>query len=61
MDEIRTLLQVRSMKIFREALISESLSRYDEAKEKFQEVQQISPTDSEYYKKATEKLKDYIE
>lgn len=61
MDEIRTTLHNRSMRIFREALISESLSRYDEAREKFQEVQQISPTDSEYYRKATEKLKDYIE
>ena len=30
-------------------------------KQKFQEVQQISTSDSEYYKKATEKLKNYLE
>jgi hypothetical protein len=37
------------------------LSLYNDAKEKFQEVQQISPTDSEYYQKATDKLKDYLD
>lgn len=61
MDNIRVKLETRSKKIFREAIIAESLSLYEDAKEKFQEVQQISPTDSDYYKKATEKLKDYIE
>ncbi len=60
MDEIREKLELRSKKVYREAIIAESLSLYDDAKEKFQEVQQISPTDSEYYKKATEKLKDYL-
>ena len=33
----------------------------DLAKEKFQEVQQVSPVDSEYYKKATDRLKDDLE
>jgi len=61
MDEIREKLETRSKKVYREAIISESLSLYGEAKDKFQEVQQISPTDSEYYKKATEKLKDYLD
>ena len=61
MDEIREKLELRSKKVYREAIISESLSLYDDAKEKFQEVQQISPTDSDYYKKATEKLKDYLD
>ena len=37
------------------------VSKEANAKEKFQEVQQISPTDSEYYKKASEKLKNYLE
>ena len=61
MDEIRETLFIRSRKVFREAIIAESLSLFNEAKEKFQEVQQISPSDSEYYQKATEKLKNYLE
>jgi pSer/pThr/pTyr-binding forkhead associated (FHA) protein len=61
MGRIKELLHFRAMKIYRHAIISESLSLFDDAKEKFQEVQQISPTDSEYYKKATEKLSEYIE
>ena len=44
-----------------EGIISESLSLFEDAKEKFQEVQQISPSDSEYYKKASEKLRDYTD
>ena len=48
-------------RIYREAIIAESLSLFGDAKEKFLEVQQISPTDSEYYKKASEKLKNYLE
>lgn len=61
MNDIREKLELKSKKIYREAIISESLSLYTDAKEKFQEVQQVSPTDSEYYKKATEKLKDYLD
>jgi pSer/pThr/pTyr-binding forkhead associated (FHA) protein len=61
MDEIREKLESRSKKVYREAIIAESLSLYDNAKEKFQEVQQISPTDSEYYQKATVKLKEYLD
>lgn len=60
-DEIKSQLDARSKKIYREAIIAESLSLFGDAKEKFQEVQQISPTDSEYYKKASEKLKNYLE
>jgi pSer/pThr/pTyr-binding forkhead associated (FHA) protein/tetratricopeptide (TPR) repeat protein len=60
-DGIKGLLDMRSKRVYREAIISESLSLFGDAKEKFQEVQQISPTDSEYYKKATEKLKNYLE
>lgn len=60
-DEIRSQLDARSKKIYREAIIAESLSLFGDAKEKFQEVQQISPTDSEYYKKASEKLRNYLE
>ncbi len=60
-DEIKSLLDARSKKIYREAIIAESLSLFSDAKEKFQEVQQISPTDSDYYKKASEKLKNYLE
>ena len=61
MDDIRSQLDSRSKKIYREAIIAESLSLFSDAKEKFQEVQQISPTDSDYYKKASEKLKNYLE
>lgn len=61
MAEIRDTLFNRARKIYREAIISESLSLFDDAKEKFQEVQQISPSDSDYYKKASDKLKDYTE
>lgn len=60
-DEIKSQLETRSKRIYREAIIAESLSLFSDAKEKFQEVQQISPTDSEYYRKANEKLKNYLE
>ncbi len=60
-DEIKNQLEMRSKKVYRDGIIAESLSLFNDAKEKFQEVQQISPTDSEYYKKATEKLKNYLE
>lgn len=59
-EEIQDELTNRSKKLYRDALISESLSLFSEAREKFEEVQQISPTNSEYYEKATEKLQDYI-
>lgn len=61
MAEIREELEIRSKRVYREAIIAESLSLYNDAKEKFQEVQQVSPTDSDYYKKATQKLKDYLD
>ncbi len=61
MNEIRELLNARSRKVYREAIISESISMFDDAKEKFLEVQQISPSDSDYYRKAGEKLKNYME
>ena len=59
--DIRDQLTIRARKIYREAIIAESLSLFQDAKEKFQEVQQISPIDSEYYKKASDKLKDYLD
>jgi len=60
-NEIKEQLTIKARKIYREAIISESLSLFQDAKEKLQEVQQISPVDSEYYKKASEKLKDYMD
>lgn len=60
-DNIKYQIDTRSKRLYREAIIAESLSLFNDAKEKFQEVQQISPTDSEYYKKATDKLKTYLE
>jgi pSer/pThr/pTyr-binding forkhead associated (FHA) protein/tetratricopeptide (TPR) repeat protein len=59
--EIREQLTTKARKIYREAIISESLSLFQEAKDKFQEVQQVSPVDSDYYKKASDKLKDYLD
>lgn len=61
MDRIRKILKINSRKIYRDGLISESLSLFNDSREKFQEVQQISPTDSEYYEKASLKLKDYVQ
>lgn len=60
-DAIFNELNNRSKKVYREALVAESLSLFSKAKEKFQEVQQISPINSEYYNKATDKLKAYLE
>jgi pSer/pThr/pTyr-binding forkhead associated (FHA) protein len=60
-NEIKETLTIKARKVYREAIISESLSLFQDAKEKYQEVQQVSPVDSEYYKKATDKLKDYLE
>ena len=59
--DIKEQLTNRARKVYREAIISESLSLFQDAKEKFQEVQQISPVDSDYYKKASEKLRDYLD
>lgn len=60
-DAIKHQIDTRSKRLYREAIIAESLSLFNDAKEKLQEVQQISPTDSEYYKKASDKLKSYLE
>ena len=59
--DIREQLTNKARKIYREAIISESLSLFQDAKEKFQEVQQMSPVDSPYYKKASDKLRDYLD
>lgn len=61
MDEIRDILTARAKKVYREAIISESLSLFEDAKEKFKEVQQIAPVDSEYYEKASVRLKEYLD
>lgn len=61
MGDIKEQLVNRARKIYREAIIAESLSLFQDAKEKFQEVQQISPVDSEYYKKASDKLREYLD
>lgn len=61
MNEIREILFKRAKKVYREALISESLSLFNEAKEKYQEVQQIAPFDSIYYTRATNKLKNFLD
>ncbi|MBF0298783.1 MAG: FHA domain-containing protein [Oligoflexia bacterium] len=58
-NDIKDTLDMRARKIFREAIISESLGLYDEAKEKLREVLQIAPTDSVYFNKSRDKLKNY--
>jgi tetratricopeptide (TPR) repeat protein len=57
---IKEDLDFRASKIYREALISESLSLFKDAEEKFQEVLQIAPNDSYYYLKTKDKLKKII-
>lgn len=60
--EIKEVLMSRAKVVFRQALVSESISHFRKAKEKFQEVLLIAPSDSEYYKKAEDKLKKiYLE
>lgn len=60
-NRIRENLRERSRKVFIQALILESMSLFKDAKEKFQEVQQITPIDSDYYRKATKKLRSYFD
>lgn len=60
--EIKEVLMTRAKIVYRQALVSESISHFRKAKEKFQEVLLIAPSDSEYYKKAEDKLKNiYLE
>lgn len=60
--EIKEVLMNRARVVYRQALVSESISHFRKAKEKFQEVLLIAPSDSEYYKKAEDKLKKiYLE
>ncbi len=60
-NKIKEELTNRARKVYREAIIIESLTLFEEAKEKLEEVRQIAPSDNKYYKLATEKLKDYLE
>ena len=60
-NRISEILNRRARNVYIEGLIAENLSMFKEAKEKFQEVQQISPSDSGYYKKASDKLRDYFD
>lgn len=59
--KISEILEKRAKKIYREGLVYESLTLLVEAKEKFQEVLQVSPEGSEYHSKAEEKLKNYFD
>lgn len=60
-NRLKELLVRRAKKIYRESLIVESLSLFQEAKRGFMEVKKQSPQGSEYYNKASEKLKDYLD
>ena len=60
MADINATLTLRAKRVFREAIISESLGLFEEAKSKYQEVQQIAPIENEYYEKATERLESLL-
>ena len=59
MDKVKENIEKQAKEIYREAIIDESLNYLKKAKEKFQEVQQITPADSQYHKRAANKLKKY--
>lgn len=61
MDDIKGRIEKQAKRIYREAIIDESLNYLKKAKEKFQEVQQISPADSPYHKRAAGKLRSYTD
>ena len=61
MGEIKDSIERQAKKIYREAIVDESLNYLKQAKEKFQEVQQITPSDSPYHKRAANKLKKYVD
>lgn len=58
LDDINEILTDRARKVYRQGLVSESLGAFEDAREKFQEVQQISPVDNQYYIKASKRLKN---
>ncbi|MDH4467858.1 MAG: FHA domain-containing protein [Bacteriovoracaceae bacterium] len=55
--EMKEVLNERARKIFREAMYKESINLYLKAREKFQEVLLVAPSDSEYYQRAESRLK----
>ena len=55
-NSIKNLIKSRAMNIYREGLVSESISLHKDAKEKFEEVLQIAPSGSYYYTKAKQRL-----
>jgi pSer/pThr/pTyr-binding forkhead associated (FHA) protein len=59
MEEISKKLSARARIVFREGLVSESISLFDDAKEKFLEVLQIAPKESDYYEKAKSRLDEF--
>ena len=60
-SRIKDVLENRARNVFIEGLIAENLSLFREAREKFQEVQEISLAESGYYRKASDKLRNYFE
>ena len=60
MNKVRGSIEKQAKRIYREAIIDESLNYLKKAKEKFQEVQQITPVDSPYHKRATNKLENTL-
>ena len=55
--ELKEVLNEKARKIFREAMYKESINLYIKAREKFQEVLLVAPSDSEYYQRAEARLK----
>jgi tetratricopeptide (TPR) repeat protein len=55
--DLKEILNEKARKVFREAMYKESINLYIKAREKFQEVLLIAPSDSEYYQRAEARLK----
>ncbi len=56
---IKDQINSKAMKVYREGLVSESISLHKDAKEKFEEVLRLAPRESHYYVKAKNKLSKF--
>ena len=52
-------IEVNTRKVYREAIVLESMSLFDEAREKLETVLEQAPSDNQYHKKATKRLSQY--
>jgi|GEM_PF-7053489 len=56
LNSLTQKLNGKAKLVYREGLVAESISLYDDAKSKYEEVLQVAPKESNYYKKAQKKL-----